>query len=446
MNAATPSPARRRLRARAPASQDTGRPVLAAGWMASLAAVVALVACGGGGGGGGAGAVADSAAGPAPSLAASPAPGAASPLPAAGLPIGAPTPAPAPAPVQASAAWGTPVSSARLFISGHSLTDNPLGDQLVAVANGLGGAGAARYNQQIEIGSPMRARAAGAALDTTNWPGFRIGKNREGSGMDVARELRAPATLGGDRYDTLLIAERHDLLEVLQWENTVRYLRQAHDLMQSASPGARTFFYETWWYISDKANPAAWIAHERAQSSAWQCVATRVNTALAHEGRPARITPLPAGAALADLVERAVQGQVPGVSQPSARATLDQLFSDNVHLTPAGMYYMALVSYGAIYQRSPVGAPAPAGVSATAAASLQQAAWRYVSNFYASYQPASLDSCRTDVAQNFCSVYWNYRGRPDSVAGCRSTFSATQSANPLFFDAAANAGYWFALP
>jgi hypothetical protein len=391
--------------------------------LCSLASLVALGACGGGSG-------SSEAATPAGSPVASPAP--------AGSPAAAPTPAAAPAP----AAWGTEKSQARVFISGHSLTDNPLGDHLVAIGNSLGGSNAAKYNEQIELGSPIRYRTEAQA----GFAGYSRGKNRSGSGMNVINELRNPATLGGDRYDTLVIAENHNLLEMLQWEHTVRHLRHFHERLLAGNAQGRTYFYETWKDIYNKGAPGAWIAHERAASGAWQCIATRVNHALAAEGRNDRITPLPVGAALADLVERATQGNVAGITGANATETVNRLFSDDVHLTTTGMYYAALVTYAAVYQRSPVGASVPSGVSSTAADSLQAQAWSYVSNFYANYQPPSLDSCRAQVAQTFCATYWNYRGQGGNTGSCTSFFSATNANNPLYFDAAANAGYWYPAP
>jgi hypothetical protein len=353
-------------------------------------------------------------------------------------------PAPSPGTQAAAVPWGTERASARLFISGHSLTDNPLGEHVVAIAGSLGGSSAARYNQQIVIGSPIRVRTDQPA----GWAGYRLGKNRDGSNMNVIGELRSPATLGpGERYDTLVIAERHDLLGSLEWENTVRYLRHFHERLLAGNPQGRTYFYETWFDISNRADPRAWIAHERAASQAWQCVAARVNHSLAAEGRPDRITSLPAGAALVDLVEKATQGTVAGVTGASVNDTVNRLLSDNVHLTPMGVYYMALVTYSAVYQRSPVGAWVPAGIGSTAGRSLQEHAWAFVSNFYANVRAPNLDSCRTDVAQSFCQAYWGYRGQPGNAAGCTRTFSAADARrNPLFYDAATDTTYWFPAP
>jgi hypothetical protein len=341
-----------------------------------------------------------------------------------------------------TADWGTPLASARIFISGHSLTDNPLGENLVSIANSLGGAQAARYNQQIVIGSGIRYRTDRNA----NWAGYSRGKNRDSSGLNVVNELRSPKTLGGDRYDTLIIAENHRSLSMLQWENTVRNLRHFHERFIEGNGSGKSYFYETWFDINDKANPTAWIAHERAQSRTWQCVAARVNAALAAEHRADRITPLPAGAALVELIERATQGQVPGITRASTTATVNTLFSDNVHLTPAGVYYMALVSYSAIYRRPPTAAAVPSGISAEAAVSLQQEAWRFVSNFYASYKEPALEACKADVVQNFCEIYWNYRSEPGSIAGCRKFFGGVGVDSPLDFNPATNASYWYPAP
>jgi hypothetical protein len=354
----------------------------------------------------------------------------------------APTTAASPATLPA-AGWGTPRASARLFVSGHSLTDNPLGEQVVAIANSLGGGQAAKYNQQIVIGSPIANRTDQPA----NWAGYSRGKNRDGSGMNVVQELRAPRTLGGDRYDTLVIAERHDLVSVVQWENTVRYLRHFHERLLDGQPQGRTFFYETWWNVPDKRDPGPWVAHERAASRAWQCVVARVNHSLAAEGRADRIVPLPAGAALADLVEQAAAGRVPGLSAATPLETLNRLFSDDVHLTPTGVYYMALVTYASVYERSPVGAWAPAGITAGAASALQERAWQFVQRFYTTHQPAALDECRSFVAQQFCPVYWQLRQNTGAIADCTRTFSALDAGrNPLYYDAATDRRYWFAAP
>ena len=61
-------------------------------------------------------------------------------------------------------------------------------------------------------------RTLGDSWDNLDWPGYRTGKNKTGQDMDVIAELLAPQTLGpGEQYDTLVITERHDILDTIRW-------------------------------------------------------------------------------------------------------------------------------------------------------------------------------------------------------------------------------------
>ena len=341
-------------------------------------------------------------------------------------------------------------NAANIFVSGHSLTDDPLAADLAALAASLGKQ--VGWNEQIVIGSPLRVRTSGGSSPPSNlsgfsWPGYRTGKNRGGNGLDVVSELRNGGTLGGgQRYDSLLITERHDLLSSLQFEGTVKFLRHYHDRLNEGRAGSHSYFYQSWLGITNRADPRAWIAYERAASPVWQCIATRVNHALSAEGRTDRILSVPANWALAELVERATQGNVPGVTGSSVSETLSRLFTDDVHLTRLGSYFQTLVSYAALFGSSPVGAWAPSAVSATQAASLQSLAWEVVVNFAATQTPLGLGQCRALVLDSFCAAFWSYQGNAGNTAACKSFFAATSSANPLYFDPASNSSYWYPAP
>jgi hypothetical protein len=291
------------------------------------------------------------------------------------------------------------LSRARIFFSGHSLLDNPLPDFVVEIARSQGQD--IGWNQQNVSGSLLRTRTWGEG----EWAGYGQGKNRSGTGMDVLQELRSPSTLGpGERYDTLLITERHDILWTLLHENTVGYLRHFHDRFIEGNPEGRTYFSHTWLDI-DKARPAAWIAYEKSALAAWECAAARVNLALEAEGRSDRVVPLPGGAALVSLVEQVLAGRVRGL-QGSQQERLDALFIDNVHLTPLGMYFMAAVHYAAVFRRSPVGAAGPAGVSPDTVEDLQTLAWRSLGSYYAQPRSRSMDECRQRLSQDVCPGFW----------------------------------------
>ena len=337
------------------------------------------------------------------------------------------------------------VASIKLFISGHSLTDNPLPDYIDSVAQSLS-TSLAGWDQQNITGSPIRARTRGNDINASSFPGYSSGKNRVGSGMDVVEEFRRPAN--GQRYDTLILTEGHSLIDNLIWEDTVRYVRHFHERLIEGNPQASTYLYHSWLDVPYKSNPRSWIAYERTVAPAWQCVASRINQSLLTENRSDRVIYLPTGLALATLVERATQGTVAGITGSTVTDTVNRIFSDDVHLTRLGIYYMALVNYASVHRRSPVGAVAPSdsGVTATQALSLQNIAWQVVSDHYSTFVPPDLAQCRTTMRDSICSAYWTFKNRPDQITGCQSHFTGTTQNNPFFFNATTDRSYWLPAP
>jgi len=322
-------------------------------------------------------------------------------------------------------------ASARMFLSGHSLTDNPLPDHVLIIAQSLGKD--FNFNEQIGIGSPMRVRTKGASFDAPGWPGYSTGKNREGSDMNVIEELLAPKTLGaGELYDTLVITERHDVLGTIWWEDTFGFLRHYHDRLIDGNPAGHTLFYHSWLDV-DKNAPETWINHEKNALYAWECVATKVNLTLAAEGRADRVETLPAGAALVNLVERILNDEVSGITGTTPQK-LDRIFSDNVHMTPLGVYYLALVTYASIFRASPVGAAVPEGVDAAPAGDMQTIAWDFVRAYYSQPTPGehTMEECRSFISQNVCASFWTVLNSPDQIASCQNDFAnASAEQNPF---------------
>ncbi len=350
----------------------------------------------------------------------------------------APTPSPVPAPAPSGS------QKASVFFSGHSLTDNPMPDDAASIASSMGRQ--SLWNQQNYIGSPLRLRTRGEWMDDPSFAGYRMGKNREGSNMNVVNELRSPQTISGQRYDALVMTERHDLALSLQYEDTVRYARHFHERLIEGNPAATSYLYHSWLGVRDKSNPAAWIAYERSAVPVWQCVASRINTSLALEGRSDRMHYMPSGLALVNLVERATQGYVDGVTGSSTMETMNRLFQDDVHLTRMGTYYMSLVNYASVFRTSPIGAWAPGELSAQAARSLQEMAWLTVSSYYANPASPSPSACQATMRDSFCQSYFSYTNNPNALGSCVSHFSQNSASNPFFFNSASDRSYWFAAP
>ncbi len=334
------------------------------------------------------------------------------------------------------------------FISGHSLTDNPLPQFIAGIA--LGHGLQPRWNQQVLVGSPISWRTWGGK---GSWQGYREGKNaNDRKGLDLLREFRERR--GAEAYQSLIIAEGHNTAAVLRHHDTVRYLRHFHERLIEGNPAGTTFLYEPWESIVDLANPGPWINLERDASKIWGCVVDRVNISLAHEGRPDRIKTLPIGAGLTTLIEEATKAPLAGISGATATDTVKVILIDDVHLTRVGLYYAALLTYMGITGEQAIGAWHPPVVTPEQAKSLQQVAQKF--HDARALQPkTTLHDCRRLMANSFCDD-WN-RYVPSKWVGpvhdCKPYFSRETSArekfgaqNPRVFDAATDASYWLPAP
>lgn len=286
--------------------------------------------------------------------------------------------------------------SLRLFVSGHSLTDRPIPDDLAQIAASLGRT--VEWNRQHVAGSTIMQRAQGLAT------GGAAGVDRDGRPVDVAR------TFGGDAdgrpYDVLLITEQHALLSALLWNDTVGQLARFHDAFIASNPHGATFFFEPWMSLDDRSDPSVWIAYEKAAAPVWRCVVAGVNRSLAELGRPDRVATIPAALALAELVEAAPQGGFPGARTQAEAVEL--LIADDVHPTRLGAYFIALVTYAGLERRSPEGAWAPPGVRADQTAGLQRFAGQIAKRESERPTDLDLDACGARIATAFASEFWTY--------------------------------------
>lgn len=288
----------------------------------------------------------------------------------------------------------------RLFISGHSLTDRPMPDMVAAMAEQAGRP--IVWQRQHIGGSTIKRRSAGAD-GTPAGSGYTAGTDRDGKPIDMAAAFKAQ---GG--YDTLLITEWHRVLDALEREGTVRHLREVQDRFIEANPAGTTYFYAPWADLVDHRNPQAWIAFERGASPVWQCVVRRVNDGLARQSRQDRIDFVPASLALADLVaELTSPAGAPGFEKLAPQQVIALLFSDNVHLTELGTYFVALVTYGAVFQGDVGAAWVPATLDPTRAASLRASAARFLQRWKAGGALPAKADCNA-ITLDFVPAYTAY--------------------------------------
>lgn len=254
-----------------------------------------------------------------------------------------------------------------LFISGHSLTDRPMPDMLAGIAENAGIP--ISWNMQYMAGSSIRERSTGVDGKPAG-SGFSAGTDRDGKAMDALAELRTPPTPHGRPYDVLLITEQHRMLDMLNWGNTVGSLRVYQDTFIAANPQGTSYFFTSWLDLSDRNDPADWIAYERAAWPVWRCVVASTNKSLADDGRADRIHLVPTSLALAELVAHlnASPGD-PSFQGLRGEKLVETLFTDRVHLTPLGNYFIAAVTFSSIYGKAVTGTP-PSNVDAARAKAL----------------------------------------------------------------------------
>lgn len=335
----------------------------------------------------------------------------------------------------------------RFFVSGHSLNDDPFAGYLAAIATSKGYD--ADWNEQIVIGSPISYRVRG---DGGGWGGYSRGKNRGGGeGRNVIEEFKDKAKTAP--YTALILAEGHNTLAVARYHDPARYVRHFHDRLVETNPDATTYFYQPWESIADVSDPAPWMALERDAVKVWSCVVERVNMSLVHEGRKDRVVHLPIGLGVVELVDAAVNRKLPGNYGDGARAALKAVMTDDVHLQPLGIYYVALLTFIGMTGEKPDGAWAPQQLTAEQAKFLQEFAW----DFYQGWKPdtMTMPECRQFISQSFCKPYNAYVPNKWSpvINECETYFSNDKQVfkdddqpNPFVFDPDTESRYWFPSP
>ena len=133
--------------------------------------------------------------------------------------------------------------------------------------------------------------------------------------------------------------------------------------------------------------------------------AARTSTFRARGDVP-RVRVLPGGGALAELAAALWDGKVPGVAGNTPGERVRLLFSDNVHMSEAGRYFIALVHYAVLFGRTPEGAAIPASLAPETGRYMQTLAWQYA----ASYGQRANAAARRDMAT--CRALMQKRSLP----------------------------------
>jgi hypothetical protein len=268
----------------------------------------------------------------------------------------------------------------------------------------------------------------------TAYTGLQTGTNKAGSNRDILADLQSGT------YNHIIFLEQYLTATHVVADDTVPRSRLWVDIARQGVPAAQGWLYGVWYEIDSKASPSGWIAYELAQVQFHNAICKRIKDATGDD----RVRPLPVNGALATLCNSATTGSVPGITGANNTATMNVLFTDNVHLTDVGKYYVACFVSAVLTGSSPVGRAYPVTVTGTQAASLQAEAWAYRNTYYS----GSADGPAMDNAARiaFTNGTWltDYATRTgENEASLRAVLEPDNSGNPL----SVNSGsIWLALP
>jgi len=219
-----------------------------------------------------------------------------------------------------------PLSPVRVLFVGHSLVNRDMPAMARAVAASVGVD--LTYDVQLIDGGSLEV----------NW-----------NQAERATGVRAREALTTGEYDTVVLTEAVNLDDHLRWSEPAAHAARWYALAREHRPDARLFFYETWHHRSEPRHARglplvpsrlSWREHLDADLGKWEHIVDGAEReyAMAHaSATPLDVHIVPGGQALGALVDAIRAGQVPGVRDEAA------LFSDGVHLSDLGNYFIALV-------------------------------------------------------------------------------------------------------
>jgi hypothetical protein len=266
----------------------------------------------------------------------------------------------------------TPKNQAGVVMVGHSLIgfDMPAMVEGMAISKGIGYTRAT----QVLIGSPLLLNLQ-ICRGTLTQEQILDGKFKYAC---TAIETESPAV----PYDTLVLTNNNG--GIVDFPELDVAVADFVDVLHSRNPSGRVLLFTTWEATTRSGYGANWPAMQAADLATYETIARNSTTVARSRGRNITVEVIPVNIALRDLIYKAENGEVPGVTNRN------QLFYDDVHMTALGNYFVACVVFSAIMNRTPEGATGRIVASdggvfidlpTSTASALQQIAWNTLSTY-----------------------------------------------------------------
>jgi hypothetical protein len=223
------------------------------------------------------------------------------------------------------------------------------------------------YGYQLIIGSPL----------TYQWD---IGNFDEETQKAKGRQgVDARASLATGNFDALILCDATPVLTHLKW-GSLESAPKFYELALRSNPRTRVYLYHFWPSLEAPNYDAAFTEELKAYETIADTMAQKHATRFPN----GKVMIVPVGAAVVELKRRIEAKQVPGIDN------IREIYADDIHLTPKGMYLVALVHFATLYGKDPTGMSARMegqwgnvliDLPIATAAVFQEVAWKAVTTY-----------------------------------------------------------------
>ena len=231
-----------------------------------------------------------------------------------------------------------PPTSIREFSIGHSLSSE-IPDMVSSLAASAGLKHS--FQEQFRLGAPLRLQ----------WDE----PNRPANQWDDQFRVRYHQALPKGGFDAVVLIDSVPRGGPETEAASIEFLGKFATYIKKTNPSAKISFAEAWHSLKSGTGKADWDTFSPTRNLPWR---KRIDAdapmwerirAAAEKQAGVKITMIPQAKAVARLIDAIEAGKVPGLGKR------EDVFGDDIHLNPYGMYFLGCVQFSALFGRTPVG-------------------------------------------------------------------------------------------
>lgn len=234
----------------------------------------------------------------------------------------------------------TKPTAIRLYSIGHSLSSE-IPDMVSSLAKGTPGLQHS-FQEQFRLGASLQMQ-------------WEEAKSPRDQYDDKQYRVIYPKSLANGGFNAVVLIDSVPRGGKQQEAQSVEYLTKFVQYIDKTNPKAEIYYCEAWHSLLSGTGKAQWdtISPTRnlewrkridADAPMWEGIRKTTEKATGK-----KITLIPQAQAVGRLVDAINAGKVPGFKKS------EEIFGDDIHLNPYGMYFVACLHYAVMYGRSPEG-------------------------------------------------------------------------------------------